>query len=345
MEVALPADSRRHLGQVERGLGPKTETMQTLTDSALPRTHGTFGPQELSWLLGIPSQELTPASLSALEQAPLGFRVTGGFDRERLLLEALEKANSDMLSRTGPERIEAWERGWGENLERFATGGEHLGDLIPRYNHYRVLRLLGEYIRVDDAAFEYTVYSALRRQLFARYFDGLEHVTEFGCGTGTSLLDLAGLYSGLQLRGCDWAKSSQTLLSRIAAKTDRAIEGRRFDMFEPDEDLRLEHGCGVFTSAALEQIGTRHERFLEYLLQQDASVYLHIEPLVELYDERKLFDRVAAHYHRRRGYLEGFLPRLQQLEREGAIEILELSRTGFGSFFHEGYSVVAWRKR
>ena len=64
----------------------------------------------------------------------------------------------------------------------------------------------------------------------------------------------------------------------------------------------------------------------------------------ELYDQNDLFDYVAAAYLRKRGYLQGFLPRLRELEREGVIEILQVQRT-FGSLYHDGYSFVVWRPR
>jgi hypothetical protein len=294
-------------------------------------------------LLGL--ENPTKDVLAPLENVDLSHECVVGKERERYLLEALQRSESPELTRSGPERHEAWEQGWRENLTRYKDGGCDTRDLIPRYNHYRVLRWSGEYVRVQDSGFEYAVYGALRAHYFTKYFAGLESVTEFGCGTGTSLLHLAELQPKLRLRGCDWAPSSQELLKHLAQVNSIRLEGRHFDMFAPDSSLMLEPGSGVFTSAALEQIGTRHEPFVDYLLAQDSSVHLHIEPLVELYGEHGLFDEVAIRYHKRRAYLEGFVPRLLELETRGLIEVLELRRTGFGSFFHEGYSVVAWRKR
>jgi SAM-dependent methyltransferase len=217
--------------------------------------------------------------------------------------------------------------------------------LVPKYNHHRVLRWRGDYVRVDDPGFEYAAYTALRHFYFRRWFADQRRVVEFGCGTGTSLMLHAQTYPHLQLLGLDWAESSQRILAQLAARSGCAIEGRRFDMFEPGGELPLGEGTGVLTSAALEQIGDRHGPLLDRLLAGRPSVCVHIEPLLELYDEQSLFDDVARRYHLRRNYLRGFLPRLQELERQGRIEILELRRTGLGSFFHEGYGVVVWRPR
>jgi len=65
--------------------------------------------------------------------------------------------------------------------------------------------------------------------------------------------------------------------------------------------------------------------------------------LAEYYDENKLFDYAALKYHRKRNYLDGFLTRLREMEREKAIEIVATRRTGFGSLYHEGYMYVIWK--
>ena len=58
----------------------------------------------------------------------------------------------------------------------------------------------------------------------------------------------------------------------------------------------------------------------------------HLEPLVELYDATANFDILASAYHRHLGYLEGYLPTLQKLEKKGIIEIIECKRLGLGTF-------------
>ena len=112
--------------------------------------------------------------------------------------------------------------------------------------------------------------------------------------------------------------------------------------------LALLLGLGVsvylaLRNSALEQVGPRHEPFVDFLLERKPSICVNMEPLVDLYDGKQLIDYLAIRYHRKRGYLEGFLPRLEELRSQGRIEILETRRFFFGSLFHEGYSYVAWR--
>jgi len=68
-----------------------------------------------------------------------------------------------------------------------------------------------------------------------------------------------------------------------------------------------------------------------------------MEPIEDLYDEENLLDYLALKYHRKRGYLSGYLPRLRMLEAEGKLKIMEVRRMHFGSIYQEGYSFVVWR--
>ncbi len=322
---------------------PNTAMTSQLVEPPITQTNA-LNDAVLAQLIGVPTKGVPAECSQRLAAHDLSYEVIVGMERESLLLDALRTVETAELAKAGPERVDIWEKGWGENLRQYEAGGFSDNDLIPKYNHHRVLRLSGDYVRVADEGFEYAVYSALRQYYFQKYFTGLNHVTEFGCGTGTSLIQLAEMFPCLQIRGCDWARSSQSIIEHLGANSGRSITGTHFDMFKPDRTLILESGSAVFTSAALEQIGPNHSEFVDYLLNQDTSVCVHIEPLLELYDDQQLFDVVASRYHQRRSYLSGFLPRLRELEDSGQVEILEVQRSGFGSFFHEGYSVVVWQR-
>ncbi len=298
--------------------------------------------RQLAAMLGVRQEQLPLASLQALASTDLGHEVLHGAAREEQLLRALRGSEATNLTVSGPHRADDWERGWNQNLREFEQAGDEPALLVPKYNRHLVVRLGGDYVRVAHPHFEYTVYTALRHALFAQWFAGLDRVVEYGCGTGTSLMLLAQQYRHLALCGLDWAPSSQQILTRLSAHLRRPIEAMRFDMFAPTP-LGLGPRCGVFTSAAMEQLGERHDALLEHWLAGNPAICVHLEPIYELYDETSLFDDVARRYHRARGYLRGFLPKLRALAAAGRIEILAEQRTGLGSFFHEGYSVVVWR--
>ncbi|MBT3552210.1 MAG: hypothetical protein HN485_13820, partial [Rhodospirillaceae bacterium] len=109
------------------------------------------------------------------------------------------------------------------------------------------------------------------------------------------------------------------------------------------EAIAVAPGAGIMTLHAMEQLGSDFEPFLDYLIGLKPAVALHLEPIAELYDADNPFDAAALAYHAKRGYLTGFLNALQARAATGEIEILKIHRTGFGSTFHEAYSIVVWR--
>ena len=291
----------------------------------------------------------TPDALPATTRAAIDahdFRVTPltGVD-----LAAEQERVGDALNGplpvSGPQRHAAWEAGWGDILARYAASRD-LADLEPHYfrKPSRVMRVLGRYVRPHDPRFEASFVDVLQTWLAARWLADAAAVWEFGCGPGHNVAAFARLLPGRPVTGLDWAAPSQQLLQLVAENTGYPITGRRIDMFAPHPELTLPAGSAAVTIGAMEQLGERHDAFLGFLLAQAPAVCVHVEPLHELYDPADPFDDVARRYAERRGYLRGYLPRLESLAREGRIELLEVRRH-LGSEFHDGWGSLVWRPR
>jgi len=264
-------------------------------------------------------------------------------EQDAIILRILKKIHSDELAIAGPDRKPAWEKGWSENLQDFINSGFDLGPLIPKFiKRNEVVRLNGSYIRPANPEFETCFVRVLRTYLFRKYFSNAAAVYEFGCGTGLNLVELGRLFPEKKLYGLDWSKASCDIISKIAQTKQLNMTGVLFDMCKPDYHLELGADDAVFTIGVLEQLGTRFEPFLEFLLGKNPFVCINIETIYELYDQSSLFDYVAAKYLERRGYLKGYLARLRQLEKEGKIELLAVRKT-FGCSFHDGYSYIVWK--
>ena len=104
----------------------------------------------------------------------------------------------------------------------------------------------------------------------------------------------------------------------------------------------LPAGTGVLTVASLEQVGDRWRDFISYLIGQRPKICVHIEPVSELLDSKILLDNLSIKYFEKRNYLNGFLTGLRELEESGKVIIHRAQRTGIGSLFIEGYSIVVW---
>lgn len=286
---------------------------------------------------------LPEVCIRTIEECDFSYKRLTPLKRDKAIIRVLNALKSD-LEKAGAHRLNRWEDGWSENLNEFISSGYNPTALIPKFvRRNELIRLRGEYIQPIAPNFETNFVIVLRNYLFSNYFSHVPAIYEFGCGTGHNLMALAELFPDKRLYGFDWTEVSTQIIDLLKEKKRLKISGGRFDLFSPDQNLKLENGAGVFTIGTLEQAGRQYTPFLEWLLAQPFSVCINIETLYETYDRNQLFDYLAADYLEKRNYLRGFLEKLQTLEREKRIEILQVQRT-FGSFYHDGYSYTAWKK-
>ncbi len=264
--------------------------------------------------------------------------------RDEVILCVLKKIAADTQVIGTPERTGVWENGWAENLHAFVAGNYNLDALIPKFiRENQPIRYDGDYIMPTNPRFEYDYMTVFRIWLFQKYFSKCPTIYEFGCGSGLNLVLLASLFPDRELHGLDYVQSPVDLVNIIGKAHNWHMSGHLFDMVNPDECLTIAERSAVFTFGALEQLAGRTENFVQYLLRGKPAICLHVEPTIELYDENVLFDYLALQFHRKRGYSENLLPRIQQLESEGKAEILGVKRLNFGSLFMEGYTYIVWR--
>ena len=267
-------------------------------------------------------------------------------EHEKLVLETLKKLDGNQFSVVGKHRKDVWEKGWAENLRDFVASNYDPAALRPKYYGANpFLRFRQRYVRPIDASFELNFFTVLRTWLYRRYLAEVEDIYELGCGTGLNLILLAKLFPEKNLHGTDWAAASIEILEGLAKKYGWRLKGHPLDFFQPDASFKLAPGSAVLTMDALEQVGANHGGLLEYLLSQKPAVCIHVEPVVELYEDDNLLDYLAIRYHRQRGYLDNYLSALRELEAKQRIEILLTRRTYFGGFYNESYSIVVWKPR
>jgi hypothetical protein len=297
---------------------------------------------DIARLFGTSPEHIPDACREMISANDFTYNVLDGKEHQVVIEEATAVLGTQ-LEVAGAHRQARWEEGWSENLSDFIDSGYDLKTLMPKFMHPgEVMRLEGQYIRPVDERFEMNLNAVLHHWIFNNWFSSLENIYEFGCGTGHNLVTLAELFPDKNLHGLDWAEASQGIIKLIAEKYGYEISGSKFNLLEPDNKYRVEPGSGVFTTGALEQIGDSFRPFLEYLLDQSPEICIHLETTRELYDLNNPFDLVAARYVEVRGYLNGYLTRLRELEKEGRVEIEQAHRV-FGSRYHDGYTLVVWR--
>jgi len=275
-------------------------------------------------------------------------------ERERALCDMVKAIHEHPLSVAGPHRQDDWEKGWGENLStRHHTQVLTAKEIVRPYyyNKYPVVRWKGDLYAPLSPNYEYDMLCVIEDYIFDKYFRHYEHFHEFGCGTGHNLLRVRDANPKAILHGYDWAQSAVDLINSLPnlgpGRGIANIDARRFDFFHPDWNhrLKLPGSCGVYTVAALEQVGTNFHPWLNYIMEQRPGIVAHIEPIGEVLDPNVLQDYLSLAYFKKRGYLSGYLQHLRLLESRSLITIHEITRTTIGSKFIEGYTVIVWSPR
>lgn len=297
-------------------------------------------------LFGTDTEDIGRYCPDGIGELDFRYRKLAPAERDYLILSILKKIDSYDLPTSGQNRKADWERGWEENLREFIDSGYDFGKLVPKYFKKNVpVRLNGDYVMPVDSDFVLNCTKVFRNWLFGKYFKGVNSIYEFGCGSAAHLAFLATIYPDKKLYGLDWARPSQEIIRLLAEHYGWKIEGHYFDIFAPDPNLHLDVNSVVFTFGAMEQVGTQHEVFLQFLLRESPFLCINVECLLELYNPSYLTDYLACKYHERRNYLRGYLTRLRELESEGHIEILKTHHQRFGNIYNDSHSYVIWKPR
>jgi hypothetical protein len=303
-----------------------------------------LGVQDFARLFGVAPGELPEACRRMIAGWDFRYRVPEAEERDAIVLAVCKRIDSGSLSLAGKEGKARWDRGWSENLSEFGQSHWDLSKLVPRYiRPGDPLRLHQGYVVPLDPDFELHWYEVFRTWLFQTTLAPFDAIYEFGCGSGFNVAALAQMFPEKTIHGLDWAAASADTCNKLAEVFGWKTQGHLFDFFAPDAGVKLGEGSALLTVGALEQTHTNFEAFLQYLLAAKPGLCVHVEPICEWYEEDRLEDYLAIRFHTVRNYWRGFPRRLQELAREGRVEILKAKRSCFGSQFIEGYSQLIWR--
>lgn len=287
--------------------------------------------------------ELPELFLSEINRINTEYREASLEEFEEYTLYVLRLINSPSITRTREENLEAFEKGWEENLKAIISGKMSSESLKPQYfGGSKFLRYSKKLIVTDNLNLEYELFTLARYLLFTRYLSSSKDIYEFGCGSCQNLFMLSEMFPSKRLYGLDWTNASSKIAELLAKSQNRNIEGIVFDMMNPSPDIALKPHSAVFTIHALEQLGKEHEKLLSFIMTARPDIVFHYEPIVEFYNEDNLLDYLAVLYSQRRNYLSGFWTALCKLQEQNKIEILESKRPLLGGVIHEA-SLIAWR--
>jgi hypothetical protein len=288
------------------------------------------------------SLKLDSESIEQLTNADLQYDELSQKEMETYLIHYIDVLTAD-ITQSGEHRINEWERGWNENLENFNKTG-NIDELIPKYHgKKRFVRWHGRMVNPHKPDFDYKLHMLIVDAILKKYMNNVDNIFEFGCGPAYHLLRLQKYFPNKKLFGADWTVASQQVIKNINSVFKTDITGFNFNFFTPNYDIDIPKNSGIYTVAALEQVGEKFKDFVEFLIKKNPTICVHFEPIDELLDNTCLLDNLTIKYFRKRRYLNGFLPYLRELQMQGKIEILDERRTYTGSYFIEGHSLVVWK--
>ena len=90
-----------------------------------------------------------------ITETDFSYGILDGKERDEVMLDVLKKIETDQQIIGAPERRNAWEKGWDENLKGFIESGHDLNKLVPRFiRPNQPVRLNQNYVMHSNPTFE-----------------------------------------------------------------------------------------------------------------------------------------------------------------------------------------------
>ena len=294
-------------------------------------------------MLGCKVSALGPNCTAFAKSLDLDYEELCSDTEREFILNLLKRIHEDSQKIGTPDRTDVWNNGWSENLRNFKAE-KRKSSITPKFiRHGNIVRLNGKFCKTSSPFFERDFAKIIQFHLCDKLItESIDEVHEFGCGSGFNLLNLSEIKSNVKLHGSDFVPSSVNLIKELASHYNLNMDSSLFNMLQPDYNYNISENSCVFTHGAIEQLASKFENFIDFLIYKKPKICFHTEPVCELYDQDNLFDYLQFLFYKKREYTSGLLPYLQNKEKEGLIKNLFYKRVYFGSKFMEGYTIMSW---
>jgi hypothetical protein len=86
---------------------------------------------------------------------------------------------------------------------------------------------------------------------------------------------------------------------------------------------------------------SKFKKFLLYLKKYKPSVIVNLEP-EDFFYKKNSYDFSMLKFHKKKGYLTGYIKHLKYLEEKKLIKIICIQRLYFGSEDNEALNLIVW---
>jgi len=307
--------------------------------------------KDLAENFGCNKKEFSKTFIDFYNSLDMTYQVLTKESRDRVILEILNKLDTDTQIIGAPERTDVWSRGWKENLDEFVATGD-LQKIVPKFiRPGMIVRYNGDFIKPNNPHFERDFVKLFQIYCYDTFIhkNCIKNVYEFGCGSSFNLMAMAELSmlskTEIEFHGSDFVESSVELCNKLGEFYNINLSGFYFDMINPNNSIKIKENSAIYTFGAIEQLKGQFEDFILFLIKNKPRICFHVEPTIENYDSSSLFDYLQIKFHAKRGYSQGLLPYLKKLEEDNHIKIIQEKRINFGSKFMEGYHLFVWETK
>src|SRR5262249_9794045 len=144
-----PSHGNRRAGPGDAVSPPPALALARRTE---PDPEPTLGAAQMATMLGVAETSLSAECVRRIETQDFRHGVLEGTDRDAVVRRVIAALAGD-LAVSGPQRREAWERGWADIHARFEAAGGAPAALTPHYFRRGPMRLHGAYVAPRDGHF------------------------------------------------------------------------------------------------------------------------------------------------------------------------------------------------
>lgn len=305
-----------------------------------------FELKDFAGFFGTTVEDIPEICRKIIAKSDFRYRRVSAEKKVQLISEINKRIDGNYFFVAGKKAKSIWQKRWSSQLKDFVDKDFQVDSLVPGYVkkpvHDTYCRFDHGFIAPLDQNFERNWQQVFRYWLFGKYLKNVDHVYEFGCGTGVNIPILTNLFPEKKLHCSDWVDSSKKIAEHLTKQYHWKVSGHIFDMFHPDPKLKIEKNSAFLTCGSLEQMGAGYEPFINFAIKNKIELFLNIEPIKELLDKNDPFDALAVKFIDKRNYLSNYLTFLRDLQTGGKIKIEKIQRLYPGSFYQD-FTYIVWR--
>lgn len=223
------------------------------------------------------------------------------------------------------------------------TRAKSLDDyLLPSANNLMVAMIDGR-LRKIKAHDYYSFRISKLQQIFRRYAGDTNTLIELGCGSGRNLFSLALDKHWRKLVGYDLSPIGIEIVGAVKNQFGLTnVEAHQIDLLADEDTYPDLTGGTVFSFLCLEQLPGQASDVLRKVIARGAKRGIHIEPSLERFSNWSLRDLATISYIHRQDYQRTIVSSIEQLQREGLLNIVAIERPGFTPSYRNEPMLCVW---